>query len=725
MNRIIKILLGIGGTVVGLVIAVMIAAAVLIDPNDYRDKIAEEVKAQTGRDLSISGEIKLSLFPWMGLQLGETALGNARGFGDKPFARIEAADVRVKLLPLLRAQVEMDTLLLRGLEVNLQRRKNGVSNWDDLAGRGTGKPAVAKPKAEVAPDEGLSQLEQTLAGLAIGGIALERANISFIDEMAGQQIVLQDFNFNSGAIRIREAIPLSLETGLKLGKPAMEGTLSLEGELTLDPSTQRYQLSQLSLQTDLKGNGLPGGQLKSQLSGDVLADMGAQSVTVEGLVLEALGLQLAATVRGEQVIDAPKLNGNIALQGFVPRALLGDLGIELPEMADPSTLSKAQLSSNFVAGTDHVALNKLSLQLDDSTLNGQVSVRRFSAPIIRYTLNLDDIDVDRYLPPPAEGQPKSVSKQVVKAPSPGAAVAATTPELPLELMRSLDIDGTLKVGKVKVMNLRSDTIEATLKGNKGRFLLHPLSAQLYEGGYSGDLSLDVSAKQPRLSMDEKLSGVQSGPLLKDFMGKAYVTGRADMQAKLTARGLDDKTVRKTLNGSGRFSFANGEVAGINIGQQLRSAYALYKKQPLPPAQEKKTDFNDLRGSFQVKNGVLTTSDLSASSPLFDVKGKGNVNLPTERLDLLLTTMVVSNIHDAMGEGGGELSGEKIPVTVKGTFSDPKIGVDLESMLKAKLEAKVEKKKQELKAKAKKKVEEKLEQKLEQQLGDKLKNMFKF
>ena len=183
-------------------------------------------------------------------------------------------------------------------------------------------------------------------------------------------------------------------------------------------------------------------------------------------------------------------------------------------------------------------------------------------------------------------------------------------------------------------------------------------------------------------------------------------------------------IRKTLNGKGSFKFADGAVNGMNLGHLIRKAYALYKQQPAPKEEKKATDFADLSGSFQVKNGLVSTRDLSARSPLFQVAGKGSADLVSEKLDLRLDTTIVSDMRDASGERMGEMGGEKVPVTIKGTFSEPKFGVDIASIFEAKAKAEVEKKKEEVKKLVDKRVDEE-KKKLQKGVEDKLKNMFKF
>ncbi len=765
------------GVVLGLVLAAVVTASLLLDPNDYRGEIAGKVEQSTGRELKIEGDIRLSFFPWLGLELGKLELGNAKGFGAEPFARIGAAEARVKLLPLFSGKVEIDKVVLRGLELQLARRADGSSNWDDLAGKGEAKPAEQKSAAggKPAPAPG-----QKLGALAIGGIEISNARVVWQDDMAKQRVVLSDFNLNSGAISLEKPFPLAINGKVESSNPATKATIDLKTVIALDLNQERYRLDDLSLALDASGKVIPGGKVALTLDGDVAADLKQQTASIKGLLLKgmgvtldgnvsasrilaqpaaegqvklvladpqalngvvslppelnrealkggavnadfridlgkaqtlkllplklnAMGLELTARVDGKQIIDNPSFSGDLASGEFVPRLLLKNVGVALPDMADPSVMGKAKLSTDFDAGLNHAALSKLKLQLDNTSLSGSASVKNFKAPVIRYQLAVDGIDADRYLPPPSD-------KPAPKA-TPATATAAAATTLPLPLLRSLDIDGTFKVGKVKVMNLSTTDIVATVRATKGKFRVHPLGAKLYQGSYAGDLGFDVTGKTPRLSMNEKLTGVQAGPLLKDFMGKDYVTGKANMVAKMSASGIDPMVIRKSLTGNGSFNFEKGQVKGINIGHQIRVAYAKVKKLPEPKEESKDTDFADLKGSFTAKNGVVNTKDLYARSPLFQVKGKGSADLVKEKLDMRLETIVVGNLQDAANQSIGELKGTMIPITIKGKFSDPSIGVDVESVLRERAQKEVKK----AVDKEKKKLEEDLKKKLEDAL----------
>src|ERR1700738_5312910 len=99
--RTVKIVAGLVGGIIVLVVAVLLAVWFLVNPNDYKGRIAAAAKDSTGRELILKGDIKLSVFPGIALELGPASLGNTPGFSEEPFLAFNHAAVRVKLIPLL------------------------------------------------------------------------------------------------------------------------------------------------------------------------------------------------------------------------------------------------------------------------------------------------------------------------------------------------------------------------------------------------------------------------------------------------------------------------------------------------------------------------------------------------------------------------------------------------------------------------------------------------
>ena len=94
------------------VIAALLIIPAFIDVNRYKPELEKYVSEATGRPLSVGGDVRLSLFPWAGVSFSDLKLGNTPAFAEKDFLTVKSFDVRVKLLPMLFKQVEVDRLVV-------------------------------------------------------------------------------------------------------------------------------------------------------------------------------------------------------------------------------------------------------------------------------------------------------------------------------------------------------------------------------------------------------------------------------------------------------------------------------------------------------------------------------------------------------------------------------------------------------------------------------------
>jgi len=105
MGKLIKLLLG-TTILIGLLFGIIVLAAVMyFDPNDHKDRIIAKVEEETGRQLKLEGDINLSYYPWLGLEVSGVTLGNAEGFGDAPFIHADVVALRIKTMPLLKKTI--------------------------------------------------------------------------------------------------------------------------------------------------------------------------------------------------------------------------------------------------------------------------------------------------------------------------------------------------------------------------------------------------------------------------------------------------------------------------------------------------------------------------------------------------------------------------------------------------------------------------------------------
>lgn len=665
-----KVLKWLLGTVIvlALVIGVGVAALVyLVDWNNFKDTIQNQVKQQTGRDLTIAGDLSPSVFPWAGIEIGEISVANADGFGEQPFASIKGADVKVKLLPLIKREINVRTVELSGLNVDLQRAADGSTNWDDLI------QSTTTTVEEVSDDEQVTTEVEgstaSIAALAVGGIVVSDANVSWKDATTGTDARLSSFNLQTGAIELEQPFDLNMDFAVISQSMDLQADVTANANLMVDLNAQVYSINDLVLTTDAKGGALPGGQLEARLGAAVNAMLADQKVEVSALSLAALGIELNGQLDIDNLNTEPSVTGNLASNDFSVREMMQKLGIEVPDTADENVLNKANLSLALAATPASAALNDLNITLDDTTFSGSASVPSLEGaiPPVRFNFNVDAIDIDRYLPPPSDAPAEETTES-----APAVATTGDEPiELPVEMMRQLDVDGTFSVGSVKVSNLTTQNIVVPVKARSGRLALESVKAAMYEGALDATASIDVTGNTPGYGVTMSLAGIQAAPLLADLMQKdAFLSGAGEVGANITTGGNSVNAIKAALNGNFNTQFTDGSVNGINIGYQIRRAKAALTGQSLPEEEGVvKTDFSSLAVTGTFTDGVMQSDDLDMRSPLLRLGGAGMVDLPGEAVDYTLTTLITGTSQGQGGEDLASLKGVKLDVPVRGTFEE--------------------------------------------------------
>ena len=658
MKRIIKFLAITVGVLILLVVATAVALPFIIDPNDYKPEITQVVKQHTGRVLTLKGNIKLSIFPWLGLDLGETRLSNAHGFGNKPFVSVKRVGIKVKLLPLLRNQIIIDKVILNGLQLNLARNRKGVTNWDDLlqATQTASSTATADPRAGKAGTGSAFQI-------GVAGIDISQGGIRWSDAMTGSEYHIRKLEMQASNLAFGQATRLHVGFDAESGSPPIQTRIEFDSDVLFDPDTQRLKINKLKL--------------------------------------TAAGLTLTASINGRKVIDAPRFTGKLNLASFSARKFLANIGTAI-DTQDASALTRVSIDTKFNASTKHVSLKKLNLQLDDSTVTGSVSARFASDPSYRFNLTLDQIDVDRYLPPATAAPNKAVAdnKRVGK-------VDGGQLEIPLKMLRELELKGRFMIKKLKAFGIRSTDIAIPVKAGGGIITVGPSKARLYKGRYAGFFQMDVRKGAPRYLIKEKLTGVQVGPLLKDADVFDKFSGQGNVSADLTARGLDVDDVFNTLNGTAAFRLKNGRVEGLNLYKMVQDAKGAYAKSQGKPVTTKAQvneamEYAHTTGTLKIKNGIASNHDLKMSGPYTHVIGKGTANLPQKRLDYRLQV----TISEDRKKGG-----TTVPVRIYGKLTDPTFSIEWQTVLRKAAEKEVKKRIEKEKANIKKDLEKRIQDEL--------------
>jgi AsmA protein len=662
--------IAVGGRI-GLLVLVLVAVWLFVDPNDYKDRISAAVKQSTGRSLSLPGELKLSVFPWIKLRVGEASLGNPAGFGNEPFLTLKRASLSVKLLPLLKKQLEVGRIEIEGLDLKLRQDAAGKGNWEEWG---------ATPETPAPPEESAGASSFNLAGVAI-----TNSRISFEDMVAA------DVNFDIGRVATGVPVAADIRMLLTTGPGAKPLPLAARFRLTLDMEQQRYQLADLTLNGSVQPEGAPKA-LDWKLSMPAAdLDLKAQTLADSTFVAQVGAAELSGSIAGSKLVDAPALNGRFELKQIAPRTLMQQFGIAPPVTRDSTALATFAAQGSYAWQSGVARLSDLKLGLDESALTGRVSYDTSNSGM-DFGLTLDKINLDRYQPPPTD--PNEKSEPI---------------ELPVDFLKTLRAKGSFTVGEIRIGGARLTQLSAGIDVQDAMARFAPLKAQLYGGQYNGNISLDMRPAVPRLSMDEHMSGIDIAKLMKEYADSERLSGKGNLDVKLAASGRSGDALLKTLTGTISTNLADGAVEGMDIWYAIAQAQSLLQKRELASVTNtKRTTFDTFKASADVVNGVATTKDLAIDSQLLRIAGNGSTNLVTQALDYSIAATVLRT-PPGVDESTAQLARFTVPVKITGTLADPKVRPDLAGMAKeiAKQEVKkeVEQKKDELKDKVKSKLKD--------------------
>jgi AsmA protein len=648
--RTVKILTGLAGGLIALIAAALLAVWLLVNPNAFKGRIASAVQESTGRQLTLTGDIKLAVFPWVALQLGPASLGNPPGFGDEPFVAFNHVAVRVKLWPLLSDRLVVDRIDLDGLDLRLRKNAQGVGNWENFGASHAPSPEAGQPKGA-----GLRSLE-------LAGIRITNGRVSY------QDLTIERIGLDTGSFGERGVTPISLSFDLHPGTPGETVSLNAKFDLSADPKDQHFNFAGVRVSGLLARPGTEA-PLHWELSAPAMElNLTAQTAAVPSFALSVGSARATGRLQASKIIDDLGLAGSVSLAPLVLREFAPRFGITLPKTRDPRALAQLTASGDFNYSGGGLRLTRLQAQLDDTHLKGDFSLAR-EPRAIKFDFNVDQIDLDRYMSPE-------------QGPAPAAATAAKPGDgKPTEPSTLPEADGTLEVGSLKFSPLDFTAVRMTFALRANVLHLYPFQAQIDGGSYSGNVTADLRGAVPTLSVDEHLSGVDVARLLAGTSYKGRITGRGNVDLKSNARGATMDPVLKTMNGHFDANLAGGAIEGVDLGYEVGLAESLIKHTAAPArSNPPRTKFDAFKMSAEIVNGVSTTKDLMISSPVLRVTGQGSANLVSKAIDY----QMLASIRTASGPTVAD-----IPVKVGGTYLNPSIRPDVEALAKGEMKQKLQ------------------------------------
>lgn len=713
MSLPLKILLALSGLIFTTVIGAVIYITVVFDPNDYRDEINTAAQDATGRELIIAGDLELKLFPWVGVSVNQLALTNAEGFGPEPMLEVGELQARVELMPLLTENaVRIGEVRLQDVVVRAAVRDE-TNNWDDIPAHQEARQAEAEaaPDAPPPPEEDTNIIvevggeEHEPMDVAIAGITLRNIRVEY--DADGDLSTLQLDTLQTGPIRLGEPSTLLVELSASLPE-GLAATVKLQSGWQVDPESQLVNLSELELLTTVSGPTVPGGE--QSISAKGMVQYNASQGTAKIPAIEIQTGTLAATLKADITTTEAGANGTIGLSTnqFIAQDIAGQLGIPLGngEGNQPTALNIAlALSPNSVRSTTLEGL------IDGAPLSGNFAVENFDAPRVRSSLELKAFTLEHWTPPASEEASAPTEDDTAEDPM--------ASELPLEMVKDLDLDVTVLIGSFSGSGIRAKNVTWTAFSRPGQPFRQELAMQAYGGEIRAKNKIDARGTSPKTGLVLDLQAVGLGDLLEGTLGEAYVTGLTQMTLNVDSVGSTLKSMLASAVGAAQYTLQDGSVSGISLLDLINTGVAkLDGSKAASSGEKQRTEFQKLAGKLVFSGGRANAQSLDADNSLMSLKGKGGIDLEQLKWDLDLSPRLKDHPRIREQRQLKNLIDIDIPLRVSGPLLAPKLKLDVEGALKARAQQEIDAKKGELKAKAEDKVEKEINRQLDKLFGKK-------
>lgn len=645
-----------------------------------RAELVREVKAATGRDLTIGGVPSLTFYPSVGVSLPDVALSPPPGMSGSPTIRSQRINVSVAVWPLIEGKVVVERIDLTKPIVDLRVDGKGRRSWEFAALTSHTRVASLPTLIGAAAGEGRSRSDAMpvamLAALPGGGLAaldaLELRSIRLSDGL------VQYLDERSGSGEVVSSVDLTIK-GRRISDPmTMNGGLVWNGQrIRLDArlETLRALLHQEPARATVN---VDGALAKASFNG---------KVTLAG----------AALVEGQTKLDAASLAG-----------LARWLGTELP---NGGPLGGLTVGGVLKASPAEVALSGAAIKLGETKADGAVAASFAGArPLIRANLKVSALDIDklsthlqglrtiqRTQPRPlpaaaAQTPPRSIEDILrgTKTDNGGAGRFSpqvrgytqtkgwSTEKIDGGALRLVDADAQLLIAGLKVggLSIGKTAVRTTLNNGSARADISDIL--MYGGRGRGVVTARGEPAGIRIGLNVSVDGVSAQPLLKDAADIEMIAGNGRLTAALGGKGSSQQEIASSLAGRASFVFTDGAIIGWNIPQMLRGLER-GRIDNFQKVGTEKTDFSELSANFKVSRGVANTQDLRMNSPLLRLAGSGNTDIGRQQLDMILRPKLVASLS---GQGGErDVAGLEIPVRVKGAWDNPQITPDLNGVLK--------------------------------------------
>ncbi|MEL6168276.1 MAG: AsmA family protein [Pseudomonadota bacterium] len=407
------------------------------------------------------------------------------------------------------------------------------------------------------------------------------------------------------------------------------------------------------------------------LSNDVPVTLAAQITDLDALIGgQETGLVLRMGADATEAL----FDGRVSLGPTASGALSANLGpdalaraagagpLDLPQGLGAERIS---LAADLDYGVDTLSLGNLDLSLDQNRVTGNLSIELDGErPFISATLFSEALDL-------------AALGSVEEGNEGGGRASAESPEgwstdpIDVSALGLADADIALTANSLVLPQSAFGRTELRTRLDDRRAVTDIIDLTAYDGDVTGQFIVNGRGG---LSARADLAGsaIAIARLFSDLFDYDRLISLGDMEIDVLASGPSMDALLNSMNGGGSFRFGAGELLGLDIVGALRNLDVSALRNGAS------TIFDEITGTFDIENGVVTNTDLNFTAPLLTATGAGEIGLGGQTLDY--------RFLPTLRAGGEEVT---VPLHVSGSWSSPKFRLDLEYLAQKAAEEELE------------------------------------
>ncbi len=374
--------------VVGLLILLLVLGALgavaltkWVNPNDFKPQIVTMIDQQTGRHLTLTGNLSWNFFPRLGVHMGAAALSNPAGFSQVNFVQISSADLYLSWPALLHGEIAVSSLNIDGLQVFL-RQIGRQNNW-----------TFALPQAPVHASTSKASPAHQAIDFSMDALSITNAQVTYDNDQTKTHLVVSNLNVAVNQFSLSQSFPIAVSGTLNLDD-SLSGHFNVAALCAYNSAKSILYLSQLAVQSNLSylNNASQTINFSTQLSGDVVADLEKQTLALTGMSFD-----LDQIVNGNfnvQVKNWGALNytGDLSLNAFSVPDLANSLGMHFPVLPNKLVLQAVQASAHVQGNLQKLSVNPIKLSFGPTHMQAAVNVTSFQPLRLGESISADQLD---------------------------------------------------------------------------------------------------------------------------------------------------------------------------------------------------------------------------------------------------------------------------------------------------------------------------------------------